>query len=266
MFINDAATLDFMKVASSDVDKHQQDHKNEVAKQSLSFAKGLATGGVKALPINVLKRTIAIAMHEHSHDHNQDKQASSTDMSAIPMWHSLNERYGKSWWDWEPETIWQTLTNDFMGHPNDELKNLIQALQVICRTNFPFEDWSTFEKVGHALNSNHVTFDHVQLMELDQIAYTIEVLNTLRKGVAWSDDVLAYVAASAKHCGVVYLPKDLFPLGCNEFLDKMGNHNELADEVEKALSSARKQQDVDTPLGMQQARIQEIRDYIKARI
>ena len=254
----DEATTKFMQDTS--VEDNSSTKKQQIARQGASFVKGLATGGVKTLPANVLKRAIGLAVI--ASEKENEKKAAPSEFAPLSMWKSLNEKYGKNWWEWEPETIWQTLTNDFMGHPRDELKNLIQALQVICKTNFQFEDWSTFEKVGHALNSNHVAFDHVQLMDLDEVALTIKILESIRHKIEWTDDILAYIAASAKHCGVVYLPVEFFPRGSQEFLDKMGNNSELS----HAVSIAKKDEPIDTPLGMQQARLKEIRDYVAERI
>lgn len=261
----DEATTKFMQDTSIPKD-HESTKKQQLARQGVSFVKGLASGGVKTLPANVLKRAIGLAVISSENE----KTATPSEFAPLSMWKSLNDKYGKNWWDWEPETIWQTLTNDFMGHPSDELKNLIQALQVICKTNLPFEDWSTFEKVGHAINSNNVAFDHVQLMDLDEVALTVKIIESIRHKIEWTHDVLAYIAASAKHCGVVYLPVDLFPLGCQEFLDKMGNNEDLKNEVIKVLKpttdNALPDLNTDTALGVQMARLKEIRDYVAERI
>lgn len=229
--------------------------KNIVAQQGVSFVKGLATGGVKDLPRNITKRVVALAALRES-----EKSAS---LNVLKTFKELNDKYGQIWWDWEPETVWQTLQHDYLiTHVDDQTKNLIQAMQVVCKTNFPFESWHTFEKVGHAFNMNHVNFDHVQLMDLDQIAYTIKILETMRPGQHFEDDVLGYIAASAKHCGVCYLQEEFFPKGSQEFLDKMGNNEELRDIVK----DSKGHYSIDSAVGVQLARLHEIREYVEERL
>ncbi len=254
MVMVDQATKDFHDALSSNKDELDA-KKKLIANQGVSFVKGLAVGGVKDLPRNITKRVVAL-----SAIHDPEKTAS---INTIKMFKDLNEKYGQSWWDWEPETVWQTLQHDYaISFVDEKTKNLIQAMQVICKTNFPFEDWHAFEKVGQALNMNPVSFEHVQLMDLDQVAYTIKILETMRPNMKFEDDILGYTAASAKHCGVCYLPEDLFPKGSQDFLDKMGNNEELRDQVAKSNGNYL----INTPIGVQLARIHEIRDYVEERL
>ena len=70
--------------------------------------------------------------------------------TPLQLYQFLNTNYDRQWMDWEPETLWTTLLQDHEEKPTESMKNLIQALQVIVRTNAPFEQWNVFEKVGHS--------------------------------------------------------------------------------------------------------------------
>lgn len=241
--------------------------KRLLARQAVSFAKGLVRDGVKGLPRNIVARSINLAAMDAQHDvsdpaeyaHKFLKQA-YVQLDAYSTWERMTETYGKSWFDWEPETIWQTLYHDYTHEPDRNAKDMILALQVLCKTNFAFEDWHVFEKTVHALNMNHVTFEHVQVAELDEIAYAIVVMNKIRPKATYEDDVLAYIAASANHCGVVYLPDDLFPAGCQNFIPK--NNEDLIEATKNAYGKITKH-DTETALGVQLARLHEIKESAK---
>lgn len=248
----DQATKDFMQGVSD-----KEEHKKEMlARQGVAFAKGLVRGGVKTLPTNVVKRAIGIA--SILTEPEIEKAAMPKLLALIE---TLNDKYSQDWHDWLPETLWQTIRHDFYEEPSDELKNTLQAVQVICKTNGPFEDWHIFEKVGHALNSSPVNFGLIHPLELDQAALTVRVMQEIRPKTDFEDEVLGYIAACAKEAGVVYLPGSIFPLGCNKFLDDMGNDIELKEKVERMWAHNLKHAQEGTNLEIQLARLREVDEY-----
>ena len=178
----------------------------------------------------------------------------------------MNDRLGESWREWEPETIWKVLMDELGYYPTEELKNLIMCFQVISTTNLPFEDWSVFENVGHSLLQNPVHFSQVQPLEPDEIALTVKFLKMIRPGELFEDDILGYAASSAKNAGMVYLPDDLYPKGSQELLDNIGNAEDLRDRVEKLYPKFLKGLDVSTPIGVQMARLLEVREFVDEKI
>ena len=178
--------------------------------------------------------------------------------AGLDLFEYMTDKYADRWYHWEPETLWQTLEYDGIDI-DDELKNAIQAFQVVALTNFAFEDWHVFEKVGHAFNQNPVNFGHVQPLELDEVAYTIKIMCALRPKEEFEDDVKGYIAAAAKEAGVVYLPEDFFPKGCQDFLDKMGNDIKLKNLVANNYPGKLEEE---SALGIQLARLAEIKDYV----
>ena len=159
-----------------------------------------------------------------------DKEGS---MKILSLYRFMNEHYKREWWDWEPETIWTMLEQDHLDATPDELRNAIQALQVILNTFAPFEHWHVFENVGHAFNMNPVSFSVVQPLEPDEIALTIHILSRIRPSTEYELEILQYISACAKNAGMVYLPEDMFP-GAQKCLDEITFEHPLRDATKKA--------------------------------
>jgi hypothetical protein len=242
-----------------------------IARQGIRTIQDIATTPRTELPSRLVRRALAVAtaVEQHHHHHNHPpqgqeyfdhiKKAPIEKRGGVDLYKYLNDKYSNAWHDWEPETLRHTLDRDGVDL-DDEVMNSIQALQVICKTNAPFEEWHVFEKVGQALNNNPVSFGHVQPLEMDEIAYTIKILQDIRPKEEFEDDIKGYIAAAAKEAGMVYLPEDLYPKGCQDFLDKMGNDTKLRDAVAKVYP---KTSNEETALGVQLARLSEVLDYVK---
>lgn len=168
----------------------------------------------------------------------------------------LNEHYGRHWWNWEPETVWQTLDKEHGIGVDGDLRNLISALQLIVTTNQPFENWHIFEKVGHALNMNPVNFGIVQPLEPQEAALALKLLRAMRPKQEFDSEICGYLAAVAKAAGLVYLPESVFTAGCQSFLDGMGNDMELARAMAEGKGAG------DTAIEIQKARLEEISAYV----
>lgn len=178
----------------------------------------------------------------------------------------LNEKYGREWWDWEAETLWQMLPQDFSIEVTEELKGAVQALQILYTTHFAHEHWHVFEKVGHAFNDNTVLFGVLQPLEMDEVAWTVHVIDTIRPNEVYDPEVLAYIAACAKQAGIVYLHTGLYPKGSQEVLDELNNDIELKKEVRSNYSKTEPFSTIkfpETPLGIQLGRLKEIREFVK---
>lgn len=259
MAIYDDATKDFMSSVGDQTEHKPLITPKLVARQAMGIARDLTRPSKGQIEAAIAKRVMSLATKTTINQ--MEKEAG---VSALGLYHTLNENYGFDWHDWESETLWQTLHMERGIEPTEEVKNLVQALQVICKTNFPFEDFSTFENVAHALNMNPVHFDTMQPLEPTEIALTIKVLQTIRPKEEFEDDVLGYIAACCLEAGLVALPTDLFPEGCQEFLDKMSPHVD-PDLVQEALL-APEEYDTETTVGIQRERIKEIREYLDEKL
>jgi hypothetical protein len=234
-----------------------REHAGFAAKQLIGATSKIREGGrpVAVITKAVLKTSLKDALRQ------QEKQASVSD--ALGIFHSLNERYGDAWHDWEPETLSQTIAMDLEKPPSGGMLDILQAFQVILKTNQAHESWHVFENVGQALNENHVDFDIVQPLRPDEVAFAVRVIDSLRKE-KYDQEVLAYMAACAKHSGMVFMPVSYFPEGCQAFLDGMGNDEGLKASVERKYTSGEGGGDMQEKIQLDG--LKEIEDYVRVRI
>ena len=205
-------------------------------------------------------------------------------MSVVNVFNYLNSKYKSEWHDWEPETIWQTLLDDDGIEATAEIKNLIQAFQVVAITNQAHEDWQAFENVGHALNMNVVDFSEVQPLEVNEAAFAVHVINLIRPKKIEEDkvydkfqednrpdhgfekEIWAYIAASAKDAGLVFLPPELFggSRSPQDFLDKLnyGHTIPLKLKVSDIWPGEPSKND-SLEVKIQLGRLKEIKEYIE---
>lgn len=240
----DKATEDFMEKLASE--KNQEPDKPDLSKlRTLKSVVKSIQDPHKAIGKAIVSTATMKALF--------DKEAG---LKVLGLYGILNERFGREWWHWEPETIWQTLEKEEAIKPGEDMRNLISALQLVVVTNQPFENWHVFEKVGQAFNFNPVDFGTLQPLELNEIALTLKLLRAIRPKQAFDSEICAYLAAAAKNAGVVYLPKEVFTEGCQSFLNNMGNDIELADKLASG-------SDLDSiEVQIQKARLKEIELYV----
>lgn len=188
-------------------------------------------------------------------------------LSPLKIFHLLNDHYGESWHDWEPETIWATLERGEGLHPDDALKNVVMALQITASTDYPFEHWHAFEKVGQAFNMNHVDFFAVQPLELNEISWTIYALKLVKPKAVFDHEIMAYIAAAAHDAGVTYLPPELFGSAAQAELAKLAeDHSGIGALTAAAWPSKPGPEGQDVALRIQLARLNEIKNYVKSRL
>ena len=220
----DESTRLFMEKMADGPSPHQHKHKDEgpTAKEYVKNTKTLLNilnNPVKAIPRAVLKGALNVGFKKES------------GMRPVALFSFLNDQHDHLWWDWEPETIRQTLEQEHAIEPTREVMNMIGALQLVALSNGPFEHWHQFEKVGHAFYQNIVDFRVVQPLEPDEAAAAFKYLALIRPGQEFEDEIYAYVAAACHMAGMVYLPDDLFPAPCQTHLEGMIHDTTMTAEV-----------------------------------
>jgi hypothetical protein len=239
-----------------------------------SLAKAvLSENPKKALTKMVLKKGIGALANQTFDSDVKIASESGRELGApvdvLSVYEKLTDKYGEAWRDWEIETIATTIRQDHGVTLGDHAVEVIGALQAIVKTNMPFEDWHVFEKVVHALNGNIVDFTQVQQCEMDDIAYTLKVMNALRPWGSedvFSEEVENYIACCAKVSGVVFLPQDLFSVSLDvvqDNLDRLGNDMELRFLTERAWPRKPDLKSANLALEVQLAKLHEIADYMR---
>lgn len=211
-------------------DKISEDHKpsesHTTPKEILSLANKAAR--IMHQPSTTIARALVSA---GTRSLVKESFAKLAGMSPVQIYSLLTDHYKRDWWDWEPETIWQTLKIEFGVDVDRAVRDNVMAIQVVLNTDAPFEHWHIFEKVGHAFNGNPVEFQITQPLNLLEIAWTVKVLKTLRAQEELEPEIYGYIAAAAKNSGVVYLPPEYFGELSQSYLDKLGNDALLKEKV-----------------------------------
>lgn len=123
----------------------------------------------------------------------------------------LLDRYGPLWLDWEPETIWSEISDDFKQAVSVHNRNKIQAIKLCHLVDTPWTNWEVFVLVAQAFNNNVPNFRLLQRPTIAQILNTLFIMNKIRgkDEVSLSDEVVRFIVACFLDEGVVYIHPDV---------------------------------------------------------
>jgi len=137
---------------------------------------------------------------------------SQPELSADVHIYKLNDlligRYGTEWLEWLPETLWQTIYDEFALNPPRLLRDKILALKAAHTTNLPWVEWDVFENTGEAFNDEIPNFTIMEPLSPGECLTTVTALNRIRKD-KYAPEVLIYIANCFFNDGYVYcgIPK-----------------------------------------------------------
>lgn len=173
----------------------------------------------------------------------------------------LIRKYDKDWFEWEPETLWQTIEKDFKQTPSVLTKNKINAIKTILLTDAFWKEWNIFEKVVLAFNDHIPNFYSVEVPSPGEISWAVREANFVRPGVPWSDEVVVYVQRVCKDAGLVYYPDNL------QF-SQPKPVSQMASDVKSAWEMIKDQKNIkitENRLGINLVRLQAIQIYLDER-
>lgn len=188
----------------------------------------------------------------------------------------LIHKYGYEWIGWDaPETLWMQVGRDFDIpdiSTNDTYRNekdQIMALKTAILTDGPWQDYDIFEKTGNAFCGNVVVFMGLQPLSPGQCAYTVHILNQIRAGESFSDNVIQYISTSYNERGYVLMPDKL--AFSQPALDKLNmGPSAFTQKVRDAWSKVKHKKvipniDKDDALEYQIARMHQIELFVKVK-
>jgi len=230
-------------------------------RQALGITQALVERNPGALVKGLAGRGIAsLASRELNMEDEKTAAVDPVTINALEVFVDLEQKYGHSWQDWEPETVAQTLLEDYGITLSEDGVNIVGALQVVLNTNYAMEHWHVFEKVGHAFNTNVVDFTVLQPLEPHEISLTYTVIGAIRRDTDYEPEISSYVASAAKNAGMVYLPIQFFRKSDQDRLDELNNDLMLKGTVKNILEGAAKAQTEEERI--QLARIKEVEEYV----
>jgi hypothetical protein len=115
----------------------------------------------------------------------------------------LDEKTGKAWRDWLPETLW-----DYLEVKEDQVwrNDLIMATQVAVTNIDVFEDWTLFYAVCVAFNERRVNFEWLDKPSYMECALACHWLRALRPNTSFGPGVIRFICAVMMEDGLVYFP------------------------------------------------------------
>jgi hypothetical protein len=122
----------------------------------------------------------------------------------------LMDKYGLRWFEWEPETLWREIMDDFRTPSiSDHVKSKVQAIRTIHITDWVFTKWETFSVVTQALNNNIPDFEIMRKPTISQLFAAVDMMMLVRNDVPFSQEVQQWCAASVIDMGVVCAPQPI---------------------------------------------------------
>ena len=121
----------------------------------------------------------------------------------------MDMSFGDEWYDWEPETISQTILTDLNQRITDQNLDELMAVKILYKTDAFWEKWNVFEAITTAINNELVMHDQLQQPSPEKMAYSCNVVDKLMGSRPYGDEVEIYVASNLYLHGMVVAPKSL---------------------------------------------------------
>jgi len=127
--------------------------------------------------------------------------------SAIRVYDFLNQALGVDWWEWEPETIEQTLFIRYGVALEDVNRDKVMAIKHLCGNDRAFSDWFEFNQLALAFSGVIADFEMLRKPTPGMIISTVKVMNYIRpdRESFFGEDVLKYMVISLIDDGI-YIP------------------------------------------------------------
>lgn len=122
----------------------------------------------------------------------------------------LMDQYGTDWFEWEPETLWREIMDDFRTPSiSDHVKSKIQAVKTVHISDWCFNKWDVFCLVTQALNNNIPDFEIMRKPTVSQLFVSVDIMTMIRGDVPFGDQVQQWCAAALLTEGVTYAPRPI---------------------------------------------------------
>jgi hypothetical protein len=122
----------------------------------------------------------------------------------------LMDQYGADWFEWEPETLWREIMDDFRAPSiSDHVKSKIQAVKTIHISDWCFTKWEIFCPITQALNNNMPDFEILRRPTISQLFAGVDMMTFIRNDVEFSQEVQQFCGASMLDAGVDFAPQPL---------------------------------------------------------
>jgi len=119
-------------------------------------------------------------------------------------------KYGIDCLDWEPETLWLELYEDFDIDVEESNKDKIQASIALIKANTFYEYFQAFEGIGKAFNGQNPNFEYITPLTPEECSWAVkEALLIDDTPEEFSEEIKAYVREVLRDHGFYIAPPEL---------------------------------------------------------
>lgn len=176
----------------------------------------------------------------------------------------LRDKFKDSWVDFEPETLWASVYNEFgIKNISAGAKAAIQAAKTLLG-NLPAytTDIRGFELVTVGLNNFTPSFEVFEICTPQEIYYGHQIASTITSPIKFDSNVIKYIQACFSQAGVFAYPSKLV------FAEPSTNRD-VRDKIRARAEQARSDKlnpDLENMVEVQAAKLLAVEDYAKQRI
>ena len=185
--------------------------------------------------------------------------------NPIELANEMNAKYGDSWLEWEPETLWETIRKDWLTYPNEESKNKLMAIKVLMASESFWNDWEVFEKICIAFNDRVPNFHVMDDLSTAELTLAVRLASKLKKR-SFGSEVQAYVASEGSEVGYIILPEELaFAQEKLDFLMQGTPGEALKEELKDRNLLTLDVKDEEDPVHIQAGYLQAVAVYLRMK-
>ena len=120
---------------------------------------------------------------------------------------ALLRKYGTDWFEWEAETLWHEIKEDFhVPSISDHAKAKIQAVKTLHIGQMYWANWEVFCWITQALNNNIPDWQVLQKPSIAQLFNSVDAAEMVRSGEVFTLEIQSFVAACVLDENVLYAP------------------------------------------------------------
>jgi hypothetical protein len=131
--------------------------------------------------------------------------------STAMLLHTLClHKYGTDMLDWEPETLWLEIYEDFHVDVEESNKDKIQASIALVKTNAFYENFQAFEGIGKAFNGQSPDFEYITPLTPEECAWAVKEAHLIDSTPEeFSEEIKAYIREVLREHGIFAAPPEL---------------------------------------------------------
>lgn len=192
-----------------------------------------------------------------------DKRFIDPDIRPTVLAELISDKYDMEWLGWEPETLWQTIKQDFHTDVHTINKDKINSIKTLLMVDDFWLEWHIFENIVKAFNNQSPSFYFMEGCTPGEMSWAIEESTKIRVE-KFNDEVMLYVRANCLNYGLIAIPPQLSAVRA-DFDDiylkglqaeSMNAWTEIKDSDDFTVD--------EDAIGVQLARLNSIRHYIQS--